>query len=59
MLRGTYQNTDDDEKLILIFELDMIAGSATTAIAADNIGRDFIGCEKSEKEYQQALSRIN
>jgi len=39
--------------------LDPFAGSATTAIAAQNTGRSFIGCELNEKYYKKSINRIN
>ena len=38
--------------------LDTFAGSATTAIAAINTGRSFIGCELDESYYLQSIKRI-
>lgn len=38
--------------------LDNVIGSGTTAIAAINTGRDFIGIEKEEKYYKIAKERI-
>lgn len=38
--------------------LDCFAGSGTTAVAATNIGRDFVGCEISEEFYQKACQRL-
>jgi site-specific DNA-methyltransferase (adenine-specific) len=38
--------------------LDCFAGSATTAIAAMNTGRNFVGCELDEEYYQKSLKRI-
>ncbi len=39
--------------------LDCFAGSATTAIAAMNTERDFVGCELDEEYYQKSFERIN
>lgn len=39
--------------------LDPFLGSGTTALAALNNGRKFIGCEKDEDYYYMALRRIN
>jgi site-specific DNA-methyltransferase (adenine-specific) len=39
--------------------LDSFAGSATTAIAAQNTGRSFIGCELDEEYYNKSINRIN
>ena len=38
--------------------LDPFSGSGTTAIAAYNLGRDFIGYEIDKEYYTQALKRI-
>ena len=38
--------------------LDCFAGSATTAIAAMNTGRNFVGCELDEEYYQKSVERI-
>lgn len=38
--------------------LDCCAGSATTLIAAKNIGRRYIGYEKDEENYQLGLERL-
>lgn len=38
--------------------LDCFAGSATTAIAAMNTGRNFVGCELDEEYYQKSIKRI-
>ncbi len=38
--------------------LDNVIGSGTTAIAAYNTGRRFIGMEKDEKIYEAAVERI-
>lgn len=39
--------------------MDCFFGSASTAIAAYNTKRDFIGCEISKDYYEKALKRIN
>tara|TARA_R110000782_G_scaffold160741_1_gene252829 strand:+ start:1599 stop:2522 length:924 start_codon:yes stop_codon:yes gene_type:complete len=39
--------------------LDCFAGSATTAIAAMNTGRNFVGCELDEEYYQKSIKRID
>ena len=38
--------------------LDCFAGSASTAVAAYNKGRDFIGCELSKECYDKAVVRL-
>lgn len=38
--------------------LDCFAGSATTAIAAKNTNRNFIGCEMDETYYIKSMERI-
>ena len=38
--------------------LDCFAGSATTAIAAMNTGRNFVGCELDEEYFQKSIKRI-
>lgn len=38
--------------------LDTFAGSATTAVAARNLKRNFIGCEAGNKEYSAAVKRL-
>jgi site-specific DNA-methyltransferase (adenine-specific) len=38
--------------------LDCFAGSGTTAIAARNTERDFIGCEMDETYYTKSIERI-
>jgi len=38
--------------------LDCFAGSATTAIAAINTNRNFIGCELQEEYFHKAKERI-
>lgn len=39
--------------------LDTFVGSGSTAIAAVELDRQFIGCEMGEVEYQQALDRLS
>ena len=39
--------------------LDCFAGSASTAIAAYNLNRNFIGCEINKEYYDKAIQRIN
>ena len=39
--------------------LDCFAGSATTAVAAKNTGRNFIGCEMNEEYYNKSMERLN
>lgn len=38
--------------------LDCFAGSASAAVAAYNLSRDFIGCELSEEYYGKAVARL-
>lgn len=38
--------------------LDCFAGSGTTAVAAYNQNRNFIGCELSEEYYKKTLQRL-
>ncbi len=38
--------------------LDCFAGSGTTAVAARNLGRRFVGCELSEEYYEKAVERL-
>ncbi len=38
--------------------IDCFSGSGTTAIAAHNQGRRFIGCEVSSKYYEQSIKRL-
>lgn len=38
--------------------LDCFSGSGTTAVAARNTNRNFIGCEMSEEYYEKSLRRI-
>lgn len=39
--------------------LDCFAGSATTALAARNTGRSFIGCEMNEEYYNKSKERLH
>ncbi len=39
--------------------MDCFSGSGTTALAAYNTGRSFIGCELSEEYYKKSLMRLN
>tara|TARA_R100001129_G_scaffold178869_1_gene155085 strand:- start:1351 stop:2238 length:888 start_codon:yes stop_codon:yes gene_type:complete len=38
--------------------LDCFSGSGTTAVAAINLNRDFIGCEFSEEYYKKSMARL-
>ena len=38
--------------------LDCFAGSASTAVAAYNQNRDFIGCELSKEYYDKSVKRL-
>ena len=38
--------------------LDCFAGSASTAVAAYNQNRDFIGCELSKEYFDKAMNRL-
>jgi len=38
--------------------LDCFLGSGTTALAAHNTGRKFIGCELDEEYYKKMLNRL-
>ena len=38
--------------------LDCFAGSASTAVAAYNLDRNFMGCEISEEYYRKAIERL-
>lgn len=39
--------------------LDCFAGSATTAVAAYNLNRKFIGCELDKTYYNKSIDRLN
>lgn len=39
--------------------LDCFSGSASTAVAAYNQNRDFIGCELSKEYYDKSISRLH
>ena len=39
--------------------LDCFAGSATTAVAAMNTGRNFVGCEMNKEYHEKSIERIN
>ena len=71
-LQGGKQRFHPTQKSLHLFEdlikkhsnegdlvLDCFAGSATTAIAAMNTDRRFIGCEMEEEYYNKSLERIN
>ena len=38
--------------------VDCFSGSGTTAVAANNTGRNFIGCELSKEYYDKSIKRI-
>ena len=38
--------------------LDCFAGSASTAVAAYNLNRNFIGCELSKEYFDKAYNRL-
>lgn len=38
--------------------LDCFAGSGSTAVAAYNLGRNFVGCEVSEEYYEKSIQRL-
>lgn len=38
--------------------LDSFAGSATTAVAAKKLGRNFVGCELDEEFFKKSVDRI-
>ena len=71
-LQGGKQRFHPTQKSLPLFEeliqkhsnegdlvLDCFAGSATTAIAARNTNRKFIGCEMNEEFYNKSIERIN
>ena len=39
--------------------LDCFLGSGTTAVAAHNTGRNFVGCEMDKEYYKKCMNRIN
>ena len=70
-LQGGKQRFHPTQKSLPLFEelikkhsnpgdkvLDTFAGSATTAIAAINTGRSFIGSEISKEYYDKSINRI-
>jgi site-specific DNA-methyltransferase (adenine-specific) len=70
-LQGGKSRFHPTQKSLLLFEdlikkhsnegdlvLDCFAGSATTAIAAKNTNRNFIGCEMDETYYIKSMERI-
>jgi DNA modification methylase len=38
--------------------VDCFAGSATTAVAAHNTGRNFVGCEIDPEYYEKSVKRL-
>jgi DNA modification methylase len=50
MIRA-YTNPDD-------CVLDIFMGSGSTAIAANNCNRNYLGCERDEEYYSKSLERI-
>lgn len=64
-LHPTIKPLDFTEKLVLnsSFEgdivLDPFIGSGTTAVAAKNLNRKYIGFEKNKKYFQIALDRLD
>lgn len=44
-----------DAKMVL----DPFSGSATTCLAAKNLGKDYIGIEKNEKNHKVSLERLS
>ena len=71
-LQGGKQRFHPTQKSLPLFEelvrkhsnegdlvLDCFAGSATTAVAAKNTNRNFIGCEMNETYYNKSMERIN
>jgi len=70
-LQGGKQRFHPTQKSLPLFEelikkhsnpgdlvLDCFAGSATTAVAALNTGRSFVGCEREEEYYTKSVKRI-
>ena len=39
--------------------LDTFVGSGSTAIACAELGRNFIGCEFGQAEFDAAVARVN
>tara|TARA_B100000214_G_C23912838_1_gene602198 strand:- start:58 stop:930 length:873 start_codon:yes stop_codon:yes gene_type:complete len=71
-LQGGKQRFHPTQKSLPLFEeliakhsnegdliLDCFAGSATTAIAARNTNRNFVGCEANEEYYNKSKERLN
>jgi len=71
-IQGGKDRFHPTQKSLLLFEelvkkhsnkgdlvLDPFLGSGTTAIAAINTDRSFVGCELSEEYYEKAKSRIS
>ena len=71
-LQGGKQRVHPTQKSLPLFEeliakhsnegdlvLDCFAGSATTAIAARNTNRNFVGCEANEEYYNKSKERLN
>lgn len=54
MMRDIIKTSSQPNDIVL----DTFVGSGSTAIAAVELGRQFIGCEMGEVEYQQALFRL-
>jgi site-specific DNA-methyltransferase (adenine-specific) len=60
----TTKNLEVLERMILAYTnpndtvLDIFMGSGSTAIAAENSGRKYIGCERDEEYYTKSLGRI-
>lgn len=38
--------------------VDCFSGSGTTAVAASNTGRNFVGCELSKEYYDKSIKRL-
>jgi len=60
---ATTKNIDILERMIAAYTnkgdtvLDIFMGSGSTAIASNNLGRNIIGCEKSEEYYPKMIFR--